>query len=135
MAAANQAPPMVLRINARRGTVAGYLQRLAAAGLPAQPVADPAFGGHALVLDQACPVHLLPGFADGGLVAATPGRYLSTAGATAIRSTSTANTDRSMQVVNNFTVQAPNGSVSRATEQQIAAAAARGVARANARNN
>ena len=65
MAAANQAPPMVLRINARRGTAAGYLQRLAAAGLSAQPVADPAFGGQALVLDQACPVHLLPGFADG----------------------------------------------------------------------
>jgi hypothetical protein len=77
----------------------------------------------------------LMGFAEGGLVAATPGRYLSTAGASAIRSTSTANTDRSMQVVNNFTVQAPQGTVSRATEQQIAAAAARGVARANARNN
>lgn len=75
----------------------------------------------------------LPGFATGGLVAATPRRYMTTAGAAAIKSTS--NTDRSMQIVNNFTVQAPNGSVSRATEQQIAAAAARGVARASARNN
>ncbi len=65
MAAANQAPPMVLRVNARRSSTTGYLQRLAAAGLSAQPVDDPAFGGHALVLDQACPVHQLPGFADG----------------------------------------------------------------------
>jgi len=65
MAAANQAPPMVLRVNARRSTAAHYLARLAAAGLSAQPAADPAFGGLALVLDQPCPVHLLPGFADG----------------------------------------------------------------------
>ena len=65
MAAASQAPPMVLRVNARRSTAAHYLARLAAAGLSAQPAADPAFGGLALVLDQPCPVHLLPGFADG----------------------------------------------------------------------
>ncbi len=65
MAAANVQAPMVLRVNARRGTAAGYLQRLAAAGLSAQTVADPAFGGQALVLDQACPVSALPGFADG----------------------------------------------------------------------
>jgi 16S rRNA (cytosine967-C5)-methyltransferase len=65
MAAANAPAPMVLRVNARRSTAAAYLQRLAAAGLQAQPLADPAFGGQALVLDQACPVHQLPGFADG----------------------------------------------------------------------
>jgi 16S rRNA (cytosine967-C5)-methyltransferase len=65
MAAANAQAPMVLRLNPRHGSAAAYLQRLAAAGLGAQPVADPAFGGQALVLDQACPVHVLPGFADG----------------------------------------------------------------------
>ncbi len=65
MAAANAPAPMVLRVNARRSTAAAYLQRLAAAGLQAQPLADPAFGDQALVLDQACPVHQLPGFADG----------------------------------------------------------------------
>ncbi len=65
MAAANAPAPMVLRVNARRSTAAAYLQSLAAAGLSAQPLADPAFGGQALVLDQACAVHQLPGFADG----------------------------------------------------------------------
>ena len=33
MAAANHPPPMVLRVNARRGSAAAYLQRLADAGL------------------------------------------------------------------------------------------------------
>ena len=65
MAAANQPPPMVLRINARRGSAAAYLQRLADAGLAAQAVDDPALGGHALVLAQPCPVQALPGFAEG----------------------------------------------------------------------
>ena len=65
MAAANQAPPMVLRVNARRSTTADYLQRLVAAGQPARLVDDAAYGGQALVLDQACPVHQLPGFAEG----------------------------------------------------------------------
>ena len=39
-----------------------------------------------------------------------------------------------MTVVNHFNIQAPEGRVSRYTEQQIAAAAARGAARASARN-
>jgi 16S rRNA (cytosine967-C5)-methyltransferase len=65
MAAANQPPPMVLRVNARRGTVADYLARLAAEGLAAQPVVDPTFGGHALVLAKPVPVQALPGFAEG----------------------------------------------------------------------
>lgn len=65
MAAANLPPPMVLRVNARRGTAAGYLARLADAGLAAQAVADPAFGGQALVLDRPVPVQALPGFAEG----------------------------------------------------------------------
>jgi tape measure domain-containing protein len=40
-----------------------------------------------------------------------------------------------MNVTMNFTVQAPNGTVSRQTQQQIAAAAARGLAEASRRNN
>ncbi len=40
-----------------------------------------------------------------------------------------------MTVVQNFTIQAPNGSVSRASQSQIAAAAARGLRSADARNN
>ena len=40
-----------------------------------------------------------------------------------------------MNVVQNFTIQAPNGSVSRASQAQIAAAAARGLRTADARNN
>lgn len=40
-----------------------------------------------------------------------------------------------MNVSQNFTIQAPTGTVSRRTEQQIAAAAARGLAQANRRNN
>jgi len=65
MAAANAQAPMVLRVNPRHGSAAAYRQRLGAAGLAAQPVDDPAFGGQALVLDAACPVQALPGFADG----------------------------------------------------------------------
>ena len=60
VAAGNEPPPMTLRVNLRRGTVADYLGRLAAAGLPARPV------GHAgLVLERAVPVDALPGFFDG----------------------------------------------------------------------
>jgi len=65
MAAANAQAPMVLRVNARRTTAADYLLRLAAAGLPAQLLSDPVFGGQALVLDQPCPVWVLPGFEAG----------------------------------------------------------------------
>ncbi len=65
MAAANAPPPMVLRVNARRSGAAAYRDRLAAAGLAAQLVAVPAFGGQAVVLDKPCPVQVLPGFADG----------------------------------------------------------------------
>lgn len=63
----------------------------------------------------------MPGFAAGGLVGA---RALAGPGA-----------GMAQTVVNNFTINAPSGSISRATEQQIAAAAARGAARANRRNN
>lgn len=40
-----------------------------------------------------------------------------------------------MQVVNNFSISAPNGTVSQATQQQVAAAAARGISNASRRNN
>ena len=58
--AANRAPPMTLRVNQRRETVAGYLARLAAAGLAARPL-----GRYGLRLDKPVPVEALPGFFDG----------------------------------------------------------------------
>jgi 16S rRNA (cytosine967-C5)-methyltransferase len=57
---ANRHPPMTLRVNARRGTAATYVQRLAAQGQPAQ-----ATSSHTVVLGQPCPVTQLPGFAEG----------------------------------------------------------------------
>lgn len=65
MVAANRHPPMVLRVNARRCSALAYQQRLAAVGRGASWVDDPAVGGQALVLDQPCAVHELPGFAEG----------------------------------------------------------------------
>ncbi len=53
-------PPMTLRVNARRGDAAGYVERLAAAGLAAVRI-----GPHAVQLRTPCPVPSLPGFADG----------------------------------------------------------------------
>jgi 16S rRNA (cytosine967-C5)-methyltransferase len=63
--AANQRPPMTLRVNARRGTGAGYVSRLAALGRAATLLDDPALGGQAVVLAQPCPVPQLPGFPEG----------------------------------------------------------------------
>jgi 16S rRNA (cytosine967-C5)-methyltransferase len=61
---AQQHPPMALRVNARRISVADYLARLGEAGLPAQGV--PGTGGEsAVVLAEPCGVERLPGFADG----------------------------------------------------------------------
>lgn len=60
LAEANRHPPMALRVNARRLTAAGYLQRLAAEGLAAQAVGD-----QAVVLAEPRPVSSLPGFAEG----------------------------------------------------------------------
>ena len=62
LAANNARPPMTLRVNARRGDAAAYLQRLAEAGIPAQ-----ATGAHMVVLAQPQPVQALPGFADGAV--------------------------------------------------------------------
>jgi len=60
LAAANRHPPMTLRVNARRGTPAAYVERLADAGLAGEVV-----GPYAVRLAQALPVHRLPGFAAG----------------------------------------------------------------------
>ncbi|OJZ17510.1 MAG: 16S rRNA (cytosine(967)-C(5))-methyltransferase [Thiobacillus sp. 65-29] len=53
-------PPFTLRVNVRHGDVAGYLQRLAEAGLPARQS-----GPDAVTLERAVPVHALPGFDTG----------------------------------------------------------------------
>jgi 16S rRNA (cytosine967-C5)-methyltransferase len=53
-------PPFTLRVNGRRGDVAGYLQRLTEAALPAHQS-----GPDAVTLERAVPVHTLPGFDAG----------------------------------------------------------------------
>jgi 16S rRNA (cytosine967-C5)-methyltransferase len=58
--AANLRPPMALRVNARRFDGAGYLRRLAEAGMAATQV-----GPQAIVLERPCPVDELPGFDAG----------------------------------------------------------------------
>ncbi len=67
--AANQHPPMTLRVNARRGTGLAYVHGLAALGRAATLLADPPgesiWGGQAVVLAAPCPVNQLPGFANG----------------------------------------------------------------------
>lgn len=55
-------PPFTLRVNARWGTVAQYLDALGAASLDARAV-----GPDAITLDKAVPVHALPAF-DAGAV-------------------------------------------------------------------
>jgi 16S rRNA (cytosine967-C5)-methyltransferase len=64
--AANQRPPMTLRVNARRCTGESYVQRLAAVGRVAH-VLPQAEGGspQTVVLAQALPVQQLLGFAEG----------------------------------------------------------------------
>jgi 16S rRNA (cytosine967-C5)-methyltransferase len=60
VAFANRQPPMTLRVNQRRTSVAEYGRRLQSAGLVARPV-----GVASLVLARAVAVDALPGFADG----------------------------------------------------------------------
>ncbi len=60
LTADNEQPPMTLRVNARKTTVADYLQALAAVDLDASPVAE-----SGVQLARARPVQLLPGFAEG----------------------------------------------------------------------
>ena len=56
----NLRPPMTLRVNARRGDAAGYVERLRTHGIAAE-----AIGGQAVRLERPCNVGDLPGFADG----------------------------------------------------------------------
>lgn len=58
--AGNSAPPLTLRINQRKTTLAGYLQTLAA-----QNIAATAIGPHAVRLARPVPVTQIPGFATG----------------------------------------------------------------------
>ncbi len=60
LAADNAQPPMTLRVNLLKTSVAAYRLALEAAGLSAVPV-----GAAGLQLARARPVHQLPGFADG----------------------------------------------------------------------
>ena len=60
LAADNEPGPMTLRVNRRQTSRDDYLQRLAAAGMAAQPVGD-----DGVVLARALPVDQLPGFAEG----------------------------------------------------------------------
>ncbi|WP_434635182.1 16S rRNA (cytosine(967)-C(5))-methyltransferase RsmB [Chromobacterium sp. CV08] len=58
--ASNVHPPLTLRVNRRRGSVADYLARLEAAGMAAS-----ALGGDAVRVAKPVAVRELPGFADG----------------------------------------------------------------------
>lgn len=62
LAAANEHPPMVLRIDIRRVTREAYLQQLHSMGRAAQPVA---WLPDAIVLERSVPVATLPGFEAG----------------------------------------------------------------------
>lgn len=60
LAAGNAHPPMALRVNRRRTSVADYVARLAAQGVAARSL-----DGAALLLERPLPVERLPGFAEG----------------------------------------------------------------------
>jgi 16S rRNA (cytosine967-C5)-methyltransferase len=61
-AANNAHPPMILRVNRRHNSRDVYLQLLSAAGVAATPCT---FSGDGIVLETACDVRDLPGFAEG----------------------------------------------------------------------
>jgi 16S rRNA (cytosine967-C5)-methyltransferase len=69
LAEANRRPPFVLRVNRRRRSGADYVQHLAALGVAATLLPDPAGGAPAdscaVWLPAPRPVHELPGFTDG----------------------------------------------------------------------
>ena len=60
LAVGNERPPMGLRVNRRRITSQGYLERLSSEGMAARSA-----GPDALVLEQPVSVERLPGFAEG----------------------------------------------------------------------
>ncbi len=83
LAANNQRPPMSLRVNLRRGSVADYLGRLAAAGLPARALPLPLAAGQdglgeaaAIMLQAPVPVQRLPGFDAGDVSVQDAGAQL-----------------------------------------------------------
>jgi 16S rRNA (cytosine967-C5)-methyltransferase len=57
---ARERPPMWLRVNARKSTVADYIKLLAGRGMSAQPGRE-----QAVILEKPVPVHELPGFDEG----------------------------------------------------------------------
>ncbi len=61
-AANNTHPPMILRVNRRHHSRDAYLQLLSAAGVAATPCT---FSSDGIVLEAACDVRDLPGFAEG----------------------------------------------------------------------
>lgn len=61
-AANNAHPPMILRVNRRHQTRAGYLQLLSDSAITAQPCA---YSQDGIVLDEPCDVRNLPGFNEG----------------------------------------------------------------------
>ncbi|TFW24851.1 16S rRNA (cytosine(967)-C(5))-methyltransferase RsmB [Duganella callida] len=60
LSSGNQAPPLTLRINSRKTSMAQYLATLAGAGMAASQI-----GPYAVRLDKAVGVQLIPGFAEG----------------------------------------------------------------------
>ena len=64
LAADNQRPPMVLRVNRRQADRDAYIARLGAAGIDARPLP---FGETAIELVQPVPVDRLPGFREGAV--------------------------------------------------------------------
>jgi 16S rRNA (cytosine967-C5)-methyltransferase len=74
LAAGNQAPPLTLRVNARRGTVADYLATLEQAGIAATQV-----GPYAVRLAKPVGVHQIPGFDDGVVSVQDAGAQLAAA--------------------------------------------------------
>ncbi|MFL6580330.1 MAG: 16S rRNA (cytosine(967)-C(5))-methyltransferase RsmB [Burkholderiales bacterium] len=67
----NQQPPMTLRVNARQGGVAEYMQRLEQNGLEARRLEN-----GALVLTRPVPIERLPGFGDGAISVQDAGAQL-----------------------------------------------------------
>ncbi len=63
LAAAQAAPPLLLRVNTRRSSVPAYLDALAAAGLHGSALGAEWPDG--VWVDPPCPVQRLPGFAEG----------------------------------------------------------------------
>lgn len=61
--ASQQAAPMVLRVHPRHASAADYVGRLAAQGVAARALG--AWAPQAVMLERACPVDALPGFAHG----------------------------------------------------------------------